>query len=60
MEKLIGYPSYIVDDTDPKLDQEYEGVEMEPEQFFRNEIELQKFFLQKSLMKLNQMVIEDK
>lgn len=60
MEMLIGYPRYIIDRNDPKLDQRYEGLRITGDDFFEDDVELQMFDFRRLLLKVNRLVQEDR
>ncbi|XP_077975050.1 membrane metallo-endopeptidase-like 1 [Styela clava] len=58
--KLIGYPEYIVDEDNSRLDDEYKDLFVSEKKYFESEQNLYNFDLDQSLAKLNQPVDRQK
>lgn len=51
---VLGFPEFILDPQ--QLDREYEGFEIKEDEYFYNNIKVNRYALKKSLSKLDQMV----
>ncbi|CAM9846369.1 membrane metallo-endopeptidase-like 1 [Lampetra fluviatilis] len=59
IKEMIGYPDYILDDDDPKLDEEYKNLNFGEASYFENTLENIHDGVQKSLQKLREPVNKD-
>ncbi|XP_067826373.1 membrane metallo-endopeptidase-like 1 isoform X3 [Heptranchias perlo] len=59
IKEQIGYPDYILEDSNPRLDQEYAHLNFSENKYFENILENLKAGAQKSLKKLRQRVDQD-
>ncbi|XP_067873227.1 membrane metallo-endopeptidase-like 1 isoform X3 [Heterodontus francisci] len=59
IKEQIGYPDYILDNDNPRLDQEYEHLNFSENKYFENVLENLKAGAQKSLRKLREQVDQD-
>ncbi|XP_028663199.2 membrane metallo-endopeptidase-like 1 isoform X2 [Erpetoichthys calabaricus] len=56
IKEQIGYPDYILEDTNPKLDMEYAHLNFSEDNYFENTLENLRAGAQKSLRKLRERV----
>uniref|UniRef100_UPI00398E31A1 membrane metallo-endopeptidase-like 1 n=1 Tax=Pristiophorus japonicus TaxID=55135 RepID=UPI00398E31A1 len=59
IKEQIGYPDYILENSNPRLDQEYAHLNFSENKYFENVLEIQKTGVQKSLRKLREQVDQD-
>ncbi|XP_078094880.1 membrane metallo-endopeptidase-like 1 isoform X1 [Mustelus asterias] len=59
IKEQIGYPDYILEDNNPRLDQEYEHLNFSENKYFENVLENLKAAAQKNLRKLREQVDQD-
>ncbi|XP_048471072.1 membrane metallo-endopeptidase-like 1 isoform X3 [Rhincodon typus] len=59
IKEQIGYPDYILEEDNPRLDQEYEHLNFSENKYFENVLENLKAAAQKDLKKLREQVNQD-
>ncbi|XP_048417514.1 membrane metallo-endopeptidase-like 1 isoform X2 [Stegostoma tigrinum] len=59
IKEQIGYPDYILEEDNPRLDQEYEHLNFSESKYFENVLENLKAAAQKDLKKLREQVDQD-